>query len=164
MPYKETYDGKKKIQQEEKIAKKLEQKHIKDQLEQNMKNELQQKRNETANKKQKAHLSKKEGEAKDIKDYGNKWRMQVDNVTRQVLKLRDGGASNANAGNNGTGTSIPGGSGNPLELFLPSNARCSWAQVFKSIGGTDSDSAGLKIRVQDGNRSAILIHIKVREG
>jgi len=113
-----------------------------------------------------ARLAKAKQEAADqkklkIQQIKSQWNQQVQGVVQQVKTLRTQNPGNGgiNAGNNAVGNT-PGGSNNPLELKLPSDAKgIAKGEIFPLMTGFDgSDSAGIKIRINDP-KGNILIHV-----
>jgi hypothetical protein len=110
-----------------------------------------------AEKKRLAEEAKKQ-KTQEIK---GQWNAQVQAVVHQVQQLRHNnpGVPNINAGNNPVGNT-PGGSNNPLQLNLPADPKgVVKGDVFPLMKGFDgSDSAGVKIRIEDNNGN-ILVHV-----
>jgi hypothetical protein len=113
-----------------------------------------------------ARVAKKKQEDEDarkkkITEIKGQWNHLVQNVVQQVKQLRtqNPGVQGINAGNNPAGNTA-GGSNNPLELKLPSDAKgIVKGDIFPLMTGFDgSDSAGVKIRIPDTNGN-ILIHV-----
>jgi len=114
-----------------------------------------------------ARLAKEKQEAEDLKkqkiqQIKAQWNQQVQAVVQQVKHLRSQhpGVQGINAGKNHDIGDTPGGSNNQLELKLPSDAKgIAKGDVFPLMTGFDgSDSAGIKIRINDTNGN-ILIHV-----
>ena len=113
-----------------------------------------------------AKLAKEKQEAEDhrkqkIQQIKASWNQQVQGVVQQVKTLRSQNPTVAgiNAGNNAVGNTS-GGSNNPLELKLPSDAKgIAKGDIFPLMTGFDgSDSAGVKIRIMDP-KGNILVHV-----
>jgi hypothetical protein len=96
-----------------------------------------------------------------IQQIKGQWNQQVHAVVQQVQQLRHNHPTVAgiNAGNNAVGNTA-GGSNNPLQLNLPGDAKgIVKGDIFPLLTGYDgSDSAGVKIRIQDAQGN-ILVHI-----
>ena len=91
---------------------------------------------------------------KKIQEIATDWRAEVKAVADQVKNLRRTNP-NANAGTNSNGTT-KGGTNNPIELKLPSDAKnIAKKDVFDVLKPDGSDSGIMKFRVGD-----ILIHVR----
>ncbi len=104
-----------------------------------------------------------EEKKKKIQQIKATWNQQVQGVVQQVKQLRakHPDVDGINAGSNDGVGDTAGGSKNPLELKLPSDAKgIAKGEIFPLMAGFDgSDSAGTKIRIND-SKGNILIHVK----